>query len=105
MSNHKATQGLTELMNAADKILNQQGFIKDDPPKASDLWDIPSEAYDAAEQLLQEQETGGKKDDQDELWTEAGLIIIDAETANKAWVLVKEDLKSKYTITRKTTII
>lgn len=60
MSNHKTTPGLGEIMNAADKLLNQQGFIKDDPPKASDLWDIPSEAYDAAEQLLQEQETGEK---------------------------------------------
>lgn len=67
MNNHKTTPGLGEILNAADKILNQQGFIKDDPPKASDLWDIPSEAYDAAEQLLQEQETGGKKEDQEDL--------------------------------------
>lgn len=85
MSNHKTAPELTELMNAADKILNQQGFFKDDPPKASDLWDIPSEAYDAAEQLSQEQETGGKKEPENrrflvrDLYKKEYVILVNAD--------------------------
>lgn len=88
---------LSEIMNETSKLLKEKGFpeaaidpehLSIDQPgdkKAYELWDVPSESYDAAEQLLNEQETSkGEPLKPDRTFTLQDMLDIHREGAHNA---------------------